>query len=190
MSSSTQATALAETHANGQMTDALLERVSRLTGLEALDLGSCRHVTDRGIGHLARLGAAVRHLNLAGTAITDSGVDVLRDLSAVESFDLSWTGITDAGVNQLSACRALRRVASPAVRKYFASYNRITDRTPEILSGMDALEEMILDTCVGVTNAGIAAFARLHILRVSGMPRVTRDVTARFRPGVDVRYAP
>src|SRR5262249_5381190 len=55
-------------HANGQMTDALLERVSRLTALDALDLGSCRQVTDRGIRHLARLGA-LRHLNLAGTAI-------------------------------------------------------------------------------------------------------------------------
>lgn len=79
------------------------------------------------------------------------------------------------------------------LRSYFASYTRITDRTPELLSTMDSLERIVLDTCVGVSSNGMAALARLPHLRevsVSGMPRVTRDVTAAFRPGVRVRWRP
>ena len=426
-------------HANGQMTDALLERVSRLTHLEALDLGGCAQVTDRGLHHLSRLGA-LRHLNLAGTAITDNGVEVLRSFPQLETINVSWTAITDMGANWLSTCRNLSRVdlgatgtgdgairavagmphlrrfvsgnavtnagllqlhqipafkswgggvtnmaltsadagpnylclrgtftnagmaalvgldglfalnldsdqlrvtgpalaslvdlphlgwlafdakdesmpyiaalphlrflmcqdttagddgfvalgrsrsleylwgrrchnlrrrgfvaladiptlralsvsclnvddpglsALPAfpsltelmpmdvpdagyqhigrcprleslvlmycrgttdvstehiaglrLQRYFASYNRITDRTPQLLSGMDSLEEVILDTCVGVTDAGVEALARLPRLRsvsVSGMPRVTASVAARFGPDVHVRYTP
>jgi hypothetical protein len=434
-----QARSIPGLHANGQMTDALLERVSRLAHLEALDLGSCTHVTDRGLRKLSRLGA-LRHLNLAGTAITDNGVEVLRFLPQLETLNLSWTAITDAGVNRLSTCRRLCRVelgatgtgdgaigalagmahlqrfvsgnavtdagilqlhqiprfkcwhggvtqmgltsadagpnylalrgtftnagmaafigldglfalnldsdqlrvtgaglaplvdlphlgwlafdakdesmpyiaalprlrflmcqdttagddgfealgrsrslehlwgrrchnlrsrgfaaladiptlralsvsclnvddeglsALPAfpsltelmpmdvpdagyrhigrcprleslvlmycrettdastehitglkLRKYFASYNRITDRTPQLLSRMDSLEEVTLDTCVGVTDVGVAALARLPRLRavnVSGMPRVTSAAAATFGPDVRVRYAP
>jgi hypothetical protein len=59
--------------------------------------------------------------------------------------------------------------------KYFASYNRITDRTPEILSGMVSLESVILDTCIGVTNTGVI--------------RVTGDVAAAFGAGVRVSWS-
>src|SRR5262249_37598978 len=51
-----------------------------------------------------------RHLNLAGTAITDRGLELLDHLPALETINLSWTGITDAGARHLSACRGLRRV--------------------------------------------------------------------------------
>jgi hypothetical protein len=104
-----QADAIPGVHGNGQMTDALLERVSRLTHLEALDLGSCRHVTDRGVSHLASL-TRLRQLNLSGTAIGDRGLAVLLQLPALESVNLSWTGITDVGARHLSACPMLRRV--------------------------------------------------------------------------------
>jgi hypothetical protein len=67
------------------------------------------------------------------------------------------------------------------LKKYFASYNRITDRTPEVLSGIASLEEVTFDSCAGLTNAGVAALARLsqiRELRVGGMPRVTAEVIA------------
>lgn len=75
----------------------------------------------------------------------------------------------------------------PALKKYFASYNRITDRTPEILSGMPALEDVEFDSCARLTNVGIAMLARLprlRDLRVGGMPKVTRAVAAAFAPHV------
>jgi hypothetical protein len=78
------------------------------------------------------------------------------------------------------------------LKKYFASYNRITDRTPELLSTMDSLEEITFDTCAGLTNAGVAALARLPRLKalgVSGMPRVTSEVVGAFPERVRVRWA-
>jgi hypothetical protein len=83
-------------------------------------------------------------------------------------------------------------VTLTGLKKYFASYNRITDRTPEILSGMPSLEEITFDSCAGLTNAGIAALAhlpRLRMLSVGSMPRVTADVVAAFGSGVDVKYS-
>ena len=79
------------------------------------------------------------------------------------------------------------------LKKYFASYNRITDRTPEVLSGMASLEEVTFDSCAGLSNAGITMLARLprlRELRVESMPRVTADVAAAFASHVRVRYAP
>jgi hypothetical protein len=78
------------------------------------------------------------------------------------------------------------------LRKYFASYNRISDRTPEILSGMRSLEEITFDSCAGLTNAGIATLARLprlRELRVESMPNVTADVVANFPARVRVKYS-
>ena len=99
----------------------------------------------------------------------------------------------------LMYCRETTDVATehiarlPKLKKYFASYTRITDRTPEILSRMPSLEEIIFDSCAGLTNRGIAALARLprlRTLRVSGMPNVTSEVVAAFEPLVSVSYAP
>ena len=89
--------------------------------------------------------------------------------------------------------RATEHIAGMDLKKYFASYNRITDRTPELLSGIETLEEVTFDSCAGLTNAGITALARLPRLRklaASGMRSVTREATTGFAPGVAVRYAP
>ncbi|HEX6464861.1 MAG TPA: hypothetical protein VFZ98_10420, partial [Vicinamibacterales bacterium] len=92
---------------------------------------------------------------------------------------------TDAATEHIASVKTLK--------KYFASYTHITDRTPEILSGLDSLEEVTINTCVGVTDVGIRTLARLPRLRavnVSGMPHVTTAVTAFFGPDVRVRYEP
>ena len=47
------------------------------------------------------------------------------------------------------------------IRKYFASYTKITDRSMEILSRMTSLEDISFYGCPGVTNAGVAALAHL-----------------------------
>ncbi len=57
---------------------------------------------------------------------------------------------------------------------------------------MPSLEDVTFDTCAGLTNAGIAALARLprlRQLRVSGMPRVTPDVSAAFAAHVRVSHS-
>jgi hypothetical protein len=82
-------------------------------------------------------------------------------------------------------------VRLPQLKSYFASYTRITDRTPELLSLMDSLERITLDGCAGVTNTGLAHLARLpHLreLRVSG-PQITADVASRFPSRVRFHYS-
>jgi hypothetical protein len=92
-----------------------------------------------------------------------------------------------------SGDRATEHITGLPLRKYFASYNRITDRTPELLSGMDSLENITFDTCAGLTDRGVAALARLPRLRklgLSGMGNVTGAVVRAFGDGVEVRWRP
>jgi hypothetical protein len=84
-------------------------------------------------------------------------------------------------------------VGLPALEKYFASYTRITDRTPELLSGMESLEEVEFSACAGLTSTGVAALARLPRLRevsVGDMRNVTPEIVAAFPGRVRVRYSP
>jgi len=96
--------------AHGEMTDAQLERISRLEHIISLDLEGSRQISDRGLRFLARL-PQLRHLNLTACPITDRGLEVLRELPALESIALTWTRITDAGVAHLAACENLRTVS-------------------------------------------------------------------------------
>ena len=98
--------------ASGQMTDALLERVSQLDHLTALDLASRRRSPTMA-SWLARL-PRLRRLNLSGTGVTDRGLEVLRHLPALESVALAWTRVTDAGAAHLAACERFRASISPA----------------------------------------------------------------------------
>jgi Leucine Rich repeat len=95
--------------AAGQMTDAMIEDVSRIEHITALDLGGSRSITDAGVCHLSRL-SRLRHLDLSGTSITDQGLEVLRALPELETVSLAWTHVTDAGVANLSGCERLSKV--------------------------------------------------------------------------------
>ena len=97
----------------------------------------------------------------------------------------------------LMYCRETSDVATehivrlPQLKYYFASYTRITDRTPELLSRIDSLERITLDGCAAVTNTGLAHLARLprlQELRVSG-PRVTSDIVSAFPSRIRVDYS-
>ena len=91
---------------------------------------------------------------------------------------------TDAATEHITGLRKLSY--------YFNSYTMITDRTPELLSGMDSLERITFDACHGLTNTGIARLARLPRLRelhVSGKA-VTSDVVDAFSSRVSVLYGP
>jgi hypothetical protein len=87
---------------------------------------------------------------------------------------------TDAATEHLAGLRHLT--------EYFNSYTAVTDRTPDLLSTLESLERVTLDTCHCLTNAGVARLARLPRLlelRVSGRG-ITLEVARAFRPGVIV----
>ena len=181
--------------------------LSRSKSIEYIWGRRCHNLRRRGFMALADM-PALRSLSVSCKNVDDEGVSALPRFPALR--ELMPMDVPDEGYRHIGRCEALEslvlmycRETSDAatehiaglkqLTKYFASYTRITDRTPEILAGMPSLEEVTLDTCAGVTNTGITALARLprlRALRVSGMPRVTADVVRAFRDGVRVSYAP
>src|SRR4030095_12686219 len=96
--------------------------------------------------------------------IPDAGYRNIGKCTGLASLILMYCrNTTDAATEHITGLRNLTY--------YFNSYTTITDRTPELLSGMDSLERITFDTCHGLTNAGVARLSRLprlRELRVSG----------------------
>ena len=98
----------------------------------------------------------------------------------------------------LMYCRDTTDVATehigglPNLKKYHAGYTQITDRTLEMLSSMDSLEELSFEGCKSITDAGLTALAslpRLRELSVGGSPGVTRAAIAAFPNNIHVNYS-
>ncbi len=143
--------------ANGQMTDAVLAHVASLDHVTTLDLSGSRQLTDDGLRHLSRM-PQLQQLRLneyPGGRLTDRGLEVLRQLSALHTFEMTWQrGITDAGVRHLAACEHLERVDVMGT----PTGNGLI----EALQGKRRLCE--LKTGRMVTDAGLA--------RLAGIPRL------------------
>jgi hypothetical protein len=143
---------------------------------------SCLNVDDEGLSALPRFPALTE---LMPMDVPDEGYRHVGRCAKLESLVLMYC--------RESGDRATEHITGLPLRKYFASYNRITDRTPELLSGMDSLEEITFDTCAGLTDRGVAALARLPRLRklgLGGMGSVTGAVVRAFGDGVEVRWRP
>jgi hypothetical protein len=165
----------------------------------------CHGLGRRGFLALSRM-PALRGLSVSCLNVDDAGIAALPDFPALR--ELMPMDIPDEGYRHIGRCEDLeglilmycRNTTDRAtahltglrrLNRYFASYTQVTDRTPELLSGIDSLETVTFDGCAGLTNAGIAALARLPRLRqvsVSGRG-LTPDVVRAFRPGVDVHYS-
>ncbi len=140
--------------AAGQMTDAMLEDLSRIEHITSVKLGGSRSVTDAGVRHLRRL-SRLRHLDLSGTAVTDRGLEVLRALPELETVSLAWTSVTDAGVEHLSGCERLGNVNLQGTAT--------GDGALRVLAGKGRLCE--LRTGNGVTDAGLALLHEIPIFK-------------------------
>jgi hypothetical protein len=144
---------------------------------------SCRGVDDAGLAALPRFPALTE---LMPIGVPDDGYRHVGSCAGLESLVLMYCReTTDAATERITGLGALK--------KYFASYTRITDRTPELLSGVASLEEVTFDSCAGLTDTGVMALARLPALRtmrLSAMPNVTRAAAGAFGQGVTVRYSP
>lgn len=140
--------------ADGEMTDAMLEQVSRIDTLTTLKLGGSKALTDEGVRHLARL-PRLRHLDLSDTAVTDRGLQVLRDLPALETLRLVWARVTDEGMAHLSHCERLQRVE--------LSRTRTGDGAIRALAGKGALRHFASGN--GVTDAGLAMLHELPVFK-------------------------
>jgi Leucine Rich repeat len=166
----------------------------------------CHNLRRRGFVALAKM-PALRGLSVSCLNVDDVGVSALPAFPALK--ELMPMDIPDAGYRHIGQCEQLESLILmycrdttdaatehiTGLRKlsyYFNSYTTITDRTPELLSGMGSLERITFDGCHGLTNAGIARLARLpklRDLRVS-CKGVTPDVVDAFAPRVSVLCGP
>lgn len=165
----------------------------------------CYGLERQGFLSLSRM-PRLSNLSVSCRNVDELGVSALPDFSALR--ELMPMDIPDAGYRHIGRCVGLESlvlmycrdttddatkhlVGLPHLSKYFASYTQITDRTPELLSGIASLEHVTLDSCAQLTNAGIAHLAslpRLKELRVSGRG-LTSAVTSAFSPVVSVQYS-
>ncbi|MGQ0649299.1 MAG: hypothetical protein ACT4P7_17240 [Gemmatimonadaceae bacterium] len=179
--------------------------LSRSQSLEQIWGRRCYGLQRRGFVALSTM-PSLRGLSVSCKNVDDAGVAALPHFPALE--ELMPMDVPDAGYRHVGRCAQLEslvlmycRDTSDAATKqitglsrltrYFASYTQVTDRTPELLSGMDSLEQITFDGCAGLTNRGIGALARLprlRELRVSGQ-RITPDVVSTFPPTVTVHYS-
>jgi hypothetical protein len=165
----------------------------------------CHNLRTRGFAALARM-PALRALSVSCKNVDDAGVAELPNFPALR--ELMPMDVPDDGYRHIARCGALESlvlmycretsdaatehiVRLPQLKNYFASYTRITNRTPELLSRMDSLERITLDSCSGVTNTGIAHLSRLpglRELRVSG-PRIDSGILSAFPSRIRVIYS-
>jgi hypothetical protein len=114
----------------------------------------------------------------------------------------------DDGFRHIGRCRNLERltcmycretgdaatehIKGLAIKYYYAGLTQITDRSLEILGGMESLEQVDLYECMKITDAGLQFLTRLPRLRevhLDGLPGVTLEGTKVFRPGVHIYYS-
>ena len=82
-----------------QITDAGLQEVAKLQGLETLWLGRTK-ITDEGLKEVAKL-QKLETLSLGGTKITDVGLKEVAKLQNLMGLQLMVTKVTKAGVAEL-----------------------------------------------------------------------------------------
>jgi hypothetical protein len=184
--------------------DAGFAALSKSASLESIWGRRCHNLRTAGFISLANM-PSLRALSVSCLHVADEGIAALPSFPALR--ELMPMDVPDEGYRHIGRCeeldslvlmycretgdRATEHIATlPKLRKYFASYTKITDRTPEVLSGIDALEEVEIHGCPGVTDAGVARLARLPNLRevkISGQ-HVTSAIVDAFPPGVKVQW--
>ena len=157
---------------------AALSQMPSLRGLAV----SCKNVDDEALSTLPRFPALTELLPMD---VDDAGFRHVGKCEQLESLVMMYCrNTTDLATEHLKALTRLR--------KYYAGSTKITDRTLEILGGMESLEQLSFDNCAGITDNGLiflATLPRLKEISIDGSPQVTRSGLSVFGPNVKVKYA-
>jgi YHS domain-containing protein len=142
--------------------DADLARLAPLAAnLRWLDLAGTR-VTDAGLEQVARMQSLIR-LHLERAAITDAGLVFLKDLAELESLNLYGTAVGDVALATLKALPKLRQVylwqtqVSPEAAKEFAESRRDKAQLAQWETEIRQLREKIASQHVEVELGALAA---------------------------------
>jgi hypothetical protein len=165
----------------------------------------CPNFGSRGFAAFSKMPALSR-LGIGCKNVDDAALATLPDFPALR--DLVPIDFRDDGFRHIGRCRYLERltcmycretgdeatehISGLAIRYYYAGLTQITDRSLEILGGMESLEQAEFYECLKITDAGLPFLARLPKLRevhLDGLPGVTLEGTKIFRPNVHVSYS-
>ena len=97
--------------AHGQMTDEILESISDLEHVVSLRLSNSKALTDAGIRYLVRM-PQLRELDLSMTAVSERGLEVIRNLPNLERLNLMWTNTGDGVIRLLGGRNSLTHFRS------------------------------------------------------------------------------
>jgi len=160
-----------------RISDRGLRALKTVQGIEDLNLYFAEQVGDEGAVVL-RNWKRLKRLNLRGTKITDSTLEMLEGAPAIEWLDIGWSQITDTGLDHLSALTHLRWLTMGG--------NKLTDTALQFLRQVPQIEYLDVGgtqrTDSGpwsllLNDAGVQAIAsvtELQELRLNGT-----NITAR-----------
>src|SRR6266849_4187320 len=192
---------------DAQATDAGFAALSRSSSIEHIWGRNCRKLTRPGFEALSTM-PSLRGLAVSCMNLDDQALSALPQFPALR--EIVPIQVPDDGFRHIGRCQQLEAlwcmycqdtgdIATEFIgglrhlKTYYAGRTRITDRSLEILSGIDALERVELWNCPRVTDAGLPFLAKLPQLRevkLQNMPGVTLEGAAVFPPPVHVDYAP
>lgn len=187
--------------------DAGFELLSRSRTLEYLWGRRCYGLTGNGFVAMARL-PSLRGLSVSCRNVDDAALSSLPEFPALNEF--MPMDVPDEGFRHVGLCHRLETLwcmycrdtgdAATAhlaglkrLQHYYAGQTLITDRSLEVLAGMQTLERLTFEACAGVTNRGVCLLAtlpRLKELSLELMAGVTREAIACIPARVAVTFAP
>jgi len=186
-------------------TDAGFEALARSRTLEGFWGRVCPNFGSRAFLAFSKM-PALRSLGVGCANVEDSILASLPEFPSLRQ--LTPIGFTDDGFRHIGRCERLERltcmycretgdaatdhIRGLGIKYYYAGLTQITDRSLEILGGMNSLEQIELYECLKVTDAGLPALARLPALRevhLDSCPGLTFDGTRVFPAGVRVFYS-
>lgn len=186
-------------------TDVGFEALSRSQTLEGIWGRHCDNLGSRGFIALSRM-PSLRSLGVSCKNVEDHALAALPSFPALR--ELTPIAMKDRGFAYVGRCPHLERltcmycrdttdtatehIRNLRIKYYYAGLTRITDRSLEILGGMESLEQVEFYECNGVTNAGVFLLTKLPRLRevaLDSLPGVSLEGTKVFSPQVRVRYS-
>ncbi len=181
-----------------RISDGTLAIVSRITGLEALDIAHTS-VTDNGLDHLITL-VDLKELSLGRGRLNNSSLEVLRMLPTLTHLDLSGgrAGAPDmpgrAGAGPGIPEAALRAMAElRELRVLKLGYSAITAQGLRILSSLEKVEKLGLEGCRRINDGAVgelAAWKNLKYLDLQDTEVTDQGLEAlrKARPGLVILF--
>jgi hypothetical protein len=112
------------------ITDADLDHLAKLNGLERLNLGETE-ITDTGLEHLEML-TGLKALDLSGTQITGKGLEHLSNLTNLEYLYLAGTQIADVDLHYLDGLLKIRHLDVAGTAVTIEGVEEIKRQTPGV----------------------------------------------------------